>query len=203
MKFGLSKLGYYADFALVPLLAALMLWLFPPRSAWLFAALPLGVLGWSFMEYALHRWLFHWGYRKQHFIHHDRPAAYVGVSSIGTLPLFAALHFALLPLGSIGQGLWVGFLAGYLIYIGVHDRFHHSVIRKGDLLWPAFHRHQRHHHEPRSHDRNFGVTSKLWDVVFGTLREPNGAPRVKRFDRNVLSVQQRRTLARWLADRQP
>ena len=57
-----------------------------------------------------------------------------------------------------------GIALGYLCYGLVHDaiharRFQQPLLRR----WAGLH--HVHHHHP---DTNFGVTTPLWDVVFGT-----------------------------------
>jgi sterol desaturase/sphingolipid hydroxylase (fatty acid hydroxylase superfamily) len=64
-----------------------------------------------------------------------------------------------------------GLATGYLWYVFVHYTTHHWRPRKNSYLYRARVRHARHHHF--SHRGNFGVTSSVWDHVFGTaLKAP-------------------------------
>lgn len=142
------------------------------RDAHLLAAVPTwiaGLLTFSLVEYGFHRWLFHGpehAMERGHRRHHQDPAA------IASLPFFlppvfllvlAALFTEVMPL----THAWLftgGIAAGYLAYGQCHDwmhrtRFQHPIARR----WAAHH--HIHHHHP---DHNFGVTSPLWDLVFGT-----------------------------------
>ena len=56
-----------------------------------------------------------------------------------------------------------GALVAYAWYLFVHySAHHHPAILPASLL-----KHHRDHH--RFANRNFGVTTKLWDRVFGTM----------------------------------
>ena len=128
-----------------------------------------GLLLFSLVEYSFHRWLFHGpehAMERGHRRHHQSP---LGIDSLPFfLPPIALvmlaglfveampLSYALLLTGAIG--------GGYFAYGQCHEwihrtRFQHPLARR----WAA--RHHIHHHHP---DRNFGVTSPLWDYVLGT-----------------------------------
>jgi sterol desaturase/sphingolipid hydroxylase (fatty acid hydroxylase superfamily) len=138
-----------------------------------------GLLAWSLAEYLLHRFVFHlepdggWGKRLHfiiHGVHHDYPhdpLRLVMPPSV-SVPL-AALHYLLFravlgPASSLP--FLAGFLIGYLIYDMSHYHIHHH--RSDNRLSLALRRyHYRHHFQQSS--RGFGVTSPLWDKVFGTF----------------------------------
>ena len=122
----------------------------------------LGMLLWTFAEYTLHRYVFHYQPRNPwqekivflfHGIHHLQPQCKtrlvmppaVSVPMIG--PTFS------------------GFITGYLIYDMTHYATHHLPMRHG--IWKFLKRHHMQHHY-RTPDRRFGVSSPLWDLVFGT-----------------------------------
>ena len=134
-----------------------------------------GVLMFSLVEYCFHRWLFHGpehAMERGHRRHHATP------NGIDSLPFFvpplflvvlAALFSKAMPLSY--ALLFTGAIAGgYFIYGQCHAwihrrRFQLRVMR----LWAA--NHHIHHHHP---DRNFGVTTPLWDFAFGTRYAPTG-----------------------------
>lgn len=176
--YAISKRDYYADFFIVPIVALIALgWLAyfhtVAREA-LASSIMVGALTWTFAEYMIHRFIFHGvePFKHEHHLHHVDPTEYIGVSSWKTPAIFAGLGFVLpMVFGpSVGVGLFVGLLAGYYVYITVHDRFHHSGVRDlnsvlGSLYW----NHAWHHRSIRA---NFGVSSPLWDLVFGTYVKP-------------------------------
>jgi sterol desaturase/sphingolipid hydroxylase (fatty acid hydroxylase superfamily) len=105
-----------------------------------------------------------------HGLHHASPLALIGTPtwmSVSIL-IFAVLIPAWLSLGfTVADGLTVGVMLGYLWYGTVHHVIHH---RAGDSS-PYFNDlrawHLRHHYSPK--DGNFGVTTRFWDRVFGTV----------------------------------
>jgi len=139
-----------------------------------------GVVYWTFVEYALHRWLYHWTPRNRairrvvesfHVYHHrtpdDRavwnagPALVVLLTTLLSLPPLALL-------GGVAPAAFVmlGAVVAYAIYEIVHHECHARVHTRGPLVYlQAFH--LRHHQ--RNWRRNFGVTNPFWDWLFGTL----------------------------------
>ena len=63
----------------------------------------------------------------------------------------------------------LGFVAMYLLYELVHRRLHTHAPRSRYGHWAR--RHHLYHHFKRPH-LNHGVTTPLWDWVFGTLEVP-------------------------------
>ena len=137
-----------------------------------------GWLGWTILEYWMHRIVFHFepknalGARLHwiiHGVHHDHPndpMRLVMPPSV-SVPL-AALFYCLFlfALGSPDAHLFgAGFLAGYLAYDMTHYHLHHRKARTrvGRLLYEL---HMRHHFQDDT--RGFGVSAPFWDWVFGT-----------------------------------
>jgi sterol desaturase/sphingolipid hydroxylase (fatty acid hydroxylase superfamily) len=128
-----------------------------------------GLLLFSLIEYCFHRWLFHGAeqaMQRGHLRHHQDP------NGIGTLPFFVPPLFLLALVALLSMMLALdhallvsgGIAGGYFVYGQCHawihrTRFKHPLARR----WAASH--HVHHHHP---DRNFGVTSPLWDMVLGT-----------------------------------
>jgi sterol desaturase/sphingolipid hydroxylase (fatty acid hydroxylase superfamily) len=170
MKFALSRVGYFADFATMPLAAlALLIGEFARGPGFAFAlAAPPGFFLWTLFEYALHRIVFHSDTTigRAHDLHHRRPAALIGVAGGYTLLIFAALYGgAVAVLGiSMGGGLMLGFVVAY---VAIHYLIHHRPIGPGSFLYAAKRRHLAHH---RGADGNYGVTVPWWDAMFGTRR---------------------------------
>lgn len=155
----------------------------------------LGVAIWSFLEYTLHRFVFHFTphspwqkrvYFMIHGVHHDYPkdSRRLVMPPVVTLVLGPPFYFLFHALFGAPQHLviFAGAMLGYLAYDTTHFAVHHfrPRTRLGMYLRQQ---HMRHHYlRP---DRNYGVTSPIWDVVFGTLQrgpvtterevEPEGA----------------------------
>lgn len=156
----LSKASYYTDFFVVPIGAFISVYTWGIGNELAFVPLVLvGWMAWTFAEYAIHRWIEHSiePYLTQHMLHHQDPAAYIGVSPLGTVPPIVVLGLVL-PVP-----IYLGVLLGYYVYIWVHDKFHHGEYGSVSKLerW-----HIGHHKKWKTH---FGVTTSLWDRVFGTF----------------------------------
>jgi len=155
-------------------------------AAWELVLLSLAGIGiWTLTEYWLHRLVFHWEPdnafgRRMHFIihgiHHDHPndkLRLVMPPSVA-IPL-AALFFVAFRLlfGSPAAfPVFGGFIFGYLIYDYMHYYVHHFV-PKSALGKRLREQHMRHHFQ--DHRYGYGVSSPLWDVVFGTLPRKRGS----------------------------
>lgn len=137
-----------------------------------------GWFAWTLVEYLLHRFAFHEEPGKPvaqkhdiHWIHHRNPtdAGHIVTSLFLTLPV-AALFFGLFWL--IGWGhpaVWPfygGFAIGYLAYEAVHLAVHQIPQAPLRFLRPLWRHHYWHHF--RTPDRYYGVTTRLWDWIFGT-----------------------------------
>lgn len=137
----------------------------------------IGSLGWTFFEYLLHRYLFHYTgpiklLQKAHYyfheIHHKQPKDKnrLVMPPVPSL-LFAGVFFLLFFIAA-GEGvffLWSGFILGYLIYSTIHYLIH--LDNSPDFLEKQKLYHNIHHYQQPN--RAYGVTTSLWDRVFGTL----------------------------------
>jgi 4-hydroxysphinganine ceramide fatty acyl 2-hydroxylase len=136
-----------------------------------------GLVIWTFVEYTMHRWVFHyepksgWGKRLHfmlHGVHHDYPndATRLVMPPAVSLPL-AVVFYALFVLlfGRFAPAVFAGLLAGYLFYDTIHYATHHFSMRRGVWQWLKKY-HLRHHYQ--DDEIGFGVSSPLWDYVFRT-----------------------------------
>jgi len=104
-----------------------------------------------------------------HGVHHDYPK---DKDRLAMPPILsAAISFGLFFLFSFLMGnsvyaFFPGFIFGYISYLGVHYIVHAFQPPKNifKALWVN---HGVHHY--KHHDKNFGVSSPLWDYVFGTI----------------------------------
>lgn len=146
-----------------------------------------GLLWWSFLEYLLHRFVLHWepadpgwqAFRRKlpgHRSHHNGPE-----DPDDTVTKRHALGLVLGPLGlllmlplgfplPVALATVAGACLGYALYEYVHFSSHQLRMRTAlGRMW------KRHHgiHHFRDETVNFGVTSPLWDHVFGTVWRPD------------------------------
>ncbi len=138
----------------------------------------IGIFVWTFTEYALHRFIFHFQPKskfgkRMHFIfhgvHHDYPKDSKRLVmppsvSIPLASLFFLLFHALIG-GVLVNPFFVGFLTGYLFYDITHYAVHHFNMK--NKFWLAIKNHHMLHHYKHS-DKGFGVSQPTWDYVFGT-----------------------------------
>jgi sterol desaturase/sphingolipid hydroxylase (fatty acid hydroxylase superfamily) len=139
----------------------------------------LGVLAWTFAEYILHRYVFHWindtprGKRIHfllHGVHHDFPndkdrLVMPLLTSVPFAVIFYSLFIGLLGV-RFGEPIFAGFVLGYLGYDGTHYAVHHFRPKTRVGKWVRRH-HMLHHHN--DHEGGFGVSTPLWDVIFRTM----------------------------------
>jgi sterol desaturase/sphingolipid hydroxylase (fatty acid hydroxylase superfamily) len=139
-----------------------------------------GAVSFTLIEYLVHRYIFHMGtytrFREKfqytvHGVHHEYPKDKTRLAmppllsvSISTGLLFALRFF----LGDITFSFLPGFLVGYAYYLAVHYMVHVYQPPKNFLkvLWIN---HAVHHYKHGEYV--FGVSSPLWDYVFGTMKE--------------------------------
>ncbi len=135
----------------------------------------IGLIGWTLIEYLLHRALFHHApiIARIHERHHHSPQDLIGIpawASVLVALIAVVLPSVEVPGFDIGTAATGGMVTGYLWYVFFHYAVHHWRPCKGSYLHKARLRHARHHH---SQTGNFGVTTDVWDRVFGTSLDVN------------------------------
>jgi sterol desaturase/sphingolipid hydroxylase (fatty acid hydroxylase superfamily) len=116
-----------------------------------------GVVAWTLAEYIVHRFVLHGFTPTEHRLHHANPH-----EAVITIFWQIWICFALVYL--IAGGAFVaGALVAYTWYLFVHHCAHHGP----DKLRLSLLKHHRSHH--RFSTRNYGVSTTLWDHVFGTM----------------------------------
>ncbi|RMF41690.1 MAG: hypothetical protein D6754_00460 [Alphaproteobacteria bacterium] len=145
-----------------------------------------GLLWWSFLEYLMHRYLLHWEPKAPrwqavrralpgHRSHHDDPGDpddVVSVKHSFGIPLAVLGLAASLATGyslAFSLATIAGAALGYAAYEYVHFACHQLPVTSRIGRYVRRH-HGIHHH--RDETVNFGVTSPLWDYVFGTIYRP-------------------------------
>ena len=137
-----------------------------------------GMFFFTLVEYLMHRYLYHLPATTpkreklaytMHGVHHDYPKDKSRLAMPPILSLIIATLFFVIYRGLMGDyafGFLAGFLMGYTAYLAVHYSIHAFKV-PGNFLKSLWHHHSIHHY--REPDRAFGVTSPLWDMVFGTM----------------------------------
>jgi cyclopropane-fatty-acyl-phospholipid synthase len=172
-----GRVAYWADFAfygasIVALAVTLMIG--TPHAQWAKLVLWVltGVVGWSVLEYLVHRFVFHGiqPFRRWHAEHHARPTAFICAPTIVTASILGGFLFlAAWLIGDVfsAGALMLGVLCGYLAYSTTHHAIHHWQA-KGAWLRRRQRLHFVHHHA--RHPCCYGVTSGFWDAACGSTR---------------------------------
>nr|AAT90764.1 probable fatty acid hydroxylase [uncultured proteobacterium QS1] len=159
-KWMISAIAYYLDFFTAPLFVFLALFISPFHLGQMLA----GLLVWSLLEYSLHRFLFHSLYRREHWTHHVDVLAYIGVSSWKISSVYSGL---LLFASFAGlTSAFAGLVLGYFTYISLHYVMHRPRHWAYRFIPRLVANHDLHHR--KGVEKNFGVSSPLWDHLFRT-----------------------------------
>lgn len=133
---------------------------------------------WSFFEYIMHRFIFHFASDKpkvrrfiyvMHGNHHEYPRdkQRLFMPPVPSLILASVIFGAqYIFLRQITFMFFPGFLLGYLIYGSMHYAIH-AWNPPFKFMKPLWRNHHLHHY--KSEELGFGVSSSVWDRVFGTV----------------------------------
>ena len=137
-----------------------------------------GMFFFTLVEYLMHRYLYHLPASgptsekivyTMHGVHHDYPKDKTRLAMPPVLSLIISTLLFVIYRGIMGDyvfGFLAGFLMGYTIYLAIHYSIHRVRV-PNNFLKVLWHHHSIHHY--RETDRAYGVTSTLWDRVFGTM----------------------------------
>jgi len=137
-----------------------------------------GMLGWTLFEYVMHRFVFHFvadSPRAQRIIyvmhgnHHEYPRdkERLFMPPVPSL-IIASIVFYLVKL-AMGNNVFMffpGFVFGYLIYGTMHFAIH-AWNPPYKWMKPLWRNHHLHHY--KNERQGFGVSTTLWDRIFGTM----------------------------------
>ena len=137
-----------------------------------------GVIFWTLVEYVLHRFVFHYqpisemGKRMNYILHgnhhefpRDRERLFMpAIPSIIISSCFFFTYYFIL--GNWSFLFFPGFMLGYLLYGSMHYAIHayNPPFKWMKGLWRNHHLHHYKHA-----NAGFGVSSTLWDHIFGTM----------------------------------
>jgi len=137
-----------------------------------------GMLFWTLFEYLAHRYAFHWiaeSQRAQKFVyimhgnhhHYPRDRERLFMPPLPSIILASSIFgIQYLILGANAFVFFPGFILGYLLYASMHYAIH---AWNPPFKWmkPLWRNHHLHHYKDEG--KGFGVSSTLWDHVFGTM----------------------------------
>jgi dihydroceramide fatty acyl 2-hydroxylase len=149
-----------------------------------------GVLTWGLIEYWLHRLVFHFDAQSEkgrnfvyamHLSHHAKPKTMDDLFTSLSLSLpiaicYCSLAWAVLRSWQAVVYLFIGLMAGYFSYEFLHYQAHHRAPRLRVLRYLKKY-HLLHHHQ--SSALRFGVTSPVFDYLFGTFQSTHRSRTVR------------------------
>ena len=163
-------------------------------SSWYGAAALIcaGLLTWGLYEYAVHRWVLHREPKAEgfnlpgnltHLRHHADPNSLQRLNvqlgeSVPVCVVYVLAAWALTGSWQAATHLFTGLIAGYFYYEYLDFQAHHGTSR-GRLTRYFRKYHLQHHHYDAT--VRFGVTSPLFDYLFGTfhIEKRRGAGRAR------------------------
>jgi sterol desaturase/sphingolipid hydroxylase (fatty acid hydroxylase superfamily) len=137
-----------------------------------------GLFVWTFTEYFMHRFVFHFKPRGKwmerihfifHGVHHDYPndAKRLVMPPSVSIPLATGFYylFLLMMKEFYAAAFFSGFIAGYLFYDMSHYALHHANFKSS--FWKKLKKHHMQHHYYDA-SKGYGVSSDFWDKIFGS-----------------------------------
>jgi sterol desaturase/sphingolipid hydroxylase (fatty acid hydroxylase superfamily) len=162
-------LTFVSDASIVALSLGWAVYAWKGDRLWIPVFAVAGNAGWGISEYAFHRWLYHRDhgiFAAGHALHHAEERAPVAlpwfVSTGVMLSIWIVVaHLMRSPPTSAILGGW---MTGAVYYSWMHHAMHHWTGR-GRWMRRMQARHRIHHRFPET---NLGVTTRMWDRLFGT-----------------------------------
>jgi sterol desaturase/sphingolipid hydroxylase (fatty acid hydroxylase superfamily) len=152
----------------------------PLGATMLFGLWVIGYLAWGLFEYVVHRFILHAREdgnsglpgNRIHMDHHGQPDAHgrLNVQLSESVPTALAVFTVFLLVTwdlSLAVHLQVGFMSGYLFYEYLDFQAHHGLARGVVVRFFRRYHLEHHHADAKAH---YGVTSPIFDLLFGTFR---------------------------------
>jgi len=151
------------------------------------ASLAVGLLSWGLFEYSIHRWILHrvpprdgagLPGNRTHLAHHADPNALdrLNVQLSESLPVCVVYFLAAWALTfdfRAATFAYDGLMLGYFFYEYLDYQAHHGAARNGVVRYFRRYHLLHHHYDARV---RFGVTSPLFDYLFGTFHVEKRRP---------------------------
>lgn len=142
-----------------------------------------GMFSWTLFEYIMHRFVFHFFAESEravkivyiiHGNHHEYPRdrERLFMPPVPSLILASVIFSLMFFIGYLlGVEMFVfsffpGFMLGYLVYGSMHFAIH-AWNPPYKWMKPLWRNHHLHHY--KDEDKGFGVSTTLWDRIFGTM----------------------------------
>ncbi|HSC53991.1 MAG TPA: sterol desaturase family protein [Phnomibacter sp.] len=138
----------------------------------------IGIFSWTVFEYIAHRWIFHHvatstiGKKISYIMHgnhhhYPRDKQRLFMPPVPSIILSSAIFgLQYLLMGNIAFMFFPGFLLGYLMYGSMHYAIH-AWNPPFKFMKPLWRNHHLHHY--KDEHMGFGVSTTIWDRVFGTM----------------------------------
>lgn len=166
-----------------------------------------GLVAWTLVEYAIHRFIFHLDdyvpdtgvalviHFLLHGIHHKVPMdRYRLVMPPALFAILAGLAYLLVrPLAlsflsaNVFHALYATVFVGYVMYDLMHYSQHHMKFGKGSYFGGMKQYHMKHHFSGLQ-NVGYGITSKVWDHVFGTVLDIDAANAMAKLEANNMKA---------------
>lgn len=140
----------------------------------------LGLFSFTWLEYMVHRYIFHMKTTTRlrqriqyvlHGVHHEYPKDKHRIAMPPLMSITIAtllLYFCRMIMGDWAFGFMPGFLCGYATYLFVHYLVHIYPPPR-NFFKSIWINHSIHHYKDGNY--TFGVSSPLWDYIYGTTYE--------------------------------
>jgi sterol desaturase/sphingolipid hydroxylase (fatty acid hydroxylase superfamily) len=143
------------------------------------AFVSIGLLIWGLYEYAVHRWVLHHepsenGFdlpgNRTHLKHHADPLSLERLSvqlseSVPVSVVYCLIAWAVTGSWQAMTYLYTGLMAGYFFYEYLDFQAHHGMSRSRFVRYFRKYHLMHHHYDAKV---RYGVTSPLFDYIFGT-----------------------------------
>jgi sterol desaturase/sphingolipid hydroxylase (fatty acid hydroxylase superfamily) len=138
-----------------------------------------GVASWTLLEYLIHRWMGHdRRFRRtpfgiEHVRHHIEGDYFAPTwKKLIVAPMVTAVIGV--PLIAVAGAPGIAYVAGLLGFYAVYEVVHRREHTHAGIGWYGrwARRHHFHHHFVDGR-KNHGVTTPIWDIVFGTYETPS------------------------------
>lgn len=141
-------------------------------------AVALGVLTWTLLEYMIHRHMGHGRLKRSPFgVEHVRHHVEGNYFAPNWKKAIAAAIFAGILIGPAfaiaGAANGIAYVAGLIGFYGIYEWLHRREhTHPGIGPYGRFVRRHHFHHHFVDGRTNHGVTTPIWDLVFGTYERP-------------------------------
>jgi len=142
------------------------------------AAALLGVFTWTFLEYVIHRFLGHFPrlrenpFGVEHVRHHIEGSYFAPSWKKLVIGVTFSAILCVPAIAIAGRASGIAYVAGLMGFYGVYELLHLEHVHAGVSAYGRWARRHHFHHHFMNARTNHGVTSPLWDLVFGTYERP-------------------------------